>query len=361
MFEIPYRKIIKLALVTSPLLGIFGAAPIFVFGRGELTRISSGFLALTLLVIAFWMVNIVLLRVWDKMLWEKKQWLRYVCSIPICIAILYLVTQLLPGEGGVSMHNVRLRDLPGNFPNPPPLGSHRMFLMPALQSQSINALIIVFIEIILLRERKLFIESENAQLKIANLEARHGLLKQQLHPHFLFNSLSILGALIRRSPTDAENYLERLSSLLRFSTENDSKTLVKLEDEVELCRNYLEMQQVRFGKSLSFSVDIPKEMTQNGRVPVYSIQLLVENAIKHNILTTEQPLNIAIVADPTNYKITVINNLRKKNGMGTSSGLGLSNLSERYHLLGQEPLEVTDNGNNYFVTLKVLANESSNH
>lgn len=356
---IPYRKIFRLALVTSPLFGLFGATPILVFSRNQLSRISSGFLTVTLIIIAFWAINILLVRLWDKMHFKRKEWLRYGCSILLCCAAVIAIRLLIPVEGGGRFPIPPLRDMPRNFPGP--LQRPPRFLIPMLQFQSINVLILVFLELVLLKEKKLLIESENAELKIANLEARHGRLKEQLHPHFMFNSLSILGALIKRAPDQAESYLERLSDLLRFSTDNDSQTVVKLGDEIEFCQNYLEMQQVRFGKALSFSVVVPDEMMQNGRVPIYSIQLLVENAIKHNLLTIELPLNIDIIGNHKEGTITVINNRQEKTTMDERCGIGLSNLSQRYQLLGQKPVEVGHNRDEFYVTLKILEIESSNH
>lgn len=360
MYEaIPYRKILKLALVTSPLFGLFGATPIFVFQRAQIERITSAFLAITLLIITFWLINILLLRVWDKFHFKGKNWWRYACSVLLCIAILYIASELLMGSGRPFPMGP-LRDMPRNLPLQMPRPP-RMFLMPLLQFQSINVLILVFIELVLLRENKLQIESENAQLKIANLEARHGLLKQQLHPHFLFNSLSILGALIKKSPHQAENYLQRLSELLRFSTTNSSQTVVKLHEEVELCANYLEMQKVRFDGALSYSIVVPEEMQQNGYLPIYSIQLLVENAIKHNTLTIEKPLMIEILGNQEDNAISVINNIQEKLLVDESSGIGLTNLSERYQLLGQEPVKVNHDQLKFYVTLKVIQNESGDH
>ena len=195
---------------------------------------------------------------------------------------------------------------------------------------------------------------------MANLEAKHSQLKQQLQPHFLFNSLNVLKSLIKRFPEQAEDYLEKLSEFLRFSINANMQTLIPLKEELELVTNYLHMQQVRFGNALIFNIDIPSSFQQGGKVPVYSLQLLAENAIKHNVLTTASPLYIFITAKEENKTITVSNNLQPKPVMEETNGVGLANLSERYKLLGNYDIVITRTDNEFTVAIKVLENESSN-
>jgi len=233
-------------------------------------------------------------------------------------------------------------------------------LMPLIQTISINLVIIVLLEILVLRDKKRIIEEENSRLRMFNLEAKHSQLKQQLHPHFLFNSLSTLGSLIKRSPQQAEEYLEKLSELLRFSINSDSQTVVGLGDELELTENYLSMQQVRFGNALDFTIDIPHKMKITGKVPIYSVQLLVENAIKHNILTMARPLKIVIKSGKENNTISIENNLQPKIHIEDGSGVGLSNLIERYRLLNNEEINIYRTNEKFMVTIKVFENESCN-
>ena len=196
---------------------------------------------------------------------------------------------------------------------------------------------------------------------MVNLEAKHNLLKQQLHPHFLFNSLSTLNSLIKRSPIDAEQYLLKLSELLRFSTSTNAQALITINEELELCKNYLNMQQVRFGKALIFTIDMPIEMTQAGKIPVYSIQLLVENAIKHNSLTVETPLFIKITGDQYLKSIKVSNNLQEKLNLVEEQGIGLANLKERYNLLCDDGITINKSGYEFTVIIKVIEDENCNY
>jgi LytS/YehU family sensor histidine kinase len=221
--------------------------------------------------------------------------------------------------------------------------------------------VIIILELVVLRYRKQKIESENAALRIVNLEARHSQLKQQLHPHFLFNSLNILKSLIKRNPDRAEKYLIKLSDLLRYSIYSKKQTIVSLEEELELSVNYLDMQKVRFTDALKVSINVPPAMKQDGYVPVYSIQLLIENAIKHNMLTTQYPLHISISGNEENKTVTVANNMQTRLMVEDESGVGLSNLSERYRLLGNWRVEICREQGEFKVTINILENESGNN
>ena len=194
---------------------------------------------------------------------------------------------------------------------------------------------------------------------MANLEAKHSQLKQQLQPHFLFNSLNVLKSLIKRFPEQAEDYLEKLSEFLRFSINANMQTLIPLKEELELVTNYLHMQQVRFGNALNFNINIPSSL--QGKVPVYSLQLLAENAIKHNVLTNANPLNIFINGNKEKKIISLSNNLQPKSTIDETNGVGLTNLSERYKLLGNYDISIIKTDNEFTVAIKVLENESSNN
>lgn len=230
----------------------------------------------------------------------------------------------------------------------------RRFLIPITQFIAINIILFILIELIILRKTKDSVALENEQLKLANLEARNNQLRQQLHPHFLFNSLSTLRSLIHRSPEEAEDYLEKLAELLRFSTNNSRQTLISLKEEVELCTNYLNMQRVRFGNALFFLINIDETVQAKGKVPVYSLQLLAENAIKHNILTQKEPLGIELKLNADQQFITVKNNLQPKKTIEEKNGVGLANLSERYRMLNEDDIRIEKSDQNFSVTIKIL-------
>ena len=185
-------------------------------------------------------------------------------------------------------------------------------------------------------------------------------LKQQIQPHFLFNSLSTLKSLITFSPELASEYLVRLSGFLRAAIAAQSVNLVRVERELDLCVDYLEMQRIRFGDALQFMVEVPAWVRSDRYIPVFSLQLLVENAIKHNVLTVEQPLRISI--DYSEGVITVRNNLQKKADVEPSAGTGLANLRERYKALpGGHGIDILQDVDHFSVGLKIFLHDSGDH
>lgn len=342
-----YSNAVRVALITAPLFGLIGAVPVLEFEKVQASKLAMGFVSVLSVTLLFWLINILLLRFFERLQFTGKEWIRFICSAAICVAVTYIMLRyFLPAND--HMPPEEFRHLPKM-----PFRRHRPMLLAFLQSQSVNVIILVLLELIVLRDKKQKIETENAALRLANLEARHMRIKQQLHPHFLFNSLNVLGSLIRRSPEHAEPYLIKLSNLLRLSVNSDAKTIIPLQEELQLGRDYMSMQQIRFGDALAFDIDVPEGMLA-AHVPVYSLQLLLENAIKHNIATVQMPLRIAVKGDEEAGTITVFNNLQLKAADGSSSKVGLANLSERYRILSREEVVISKEDNIFSVTIKVL-------
>src|SRR5690606_29967537 len=156
---------------------------------------------------------------------------------------------------------------------------------------------------------------------------------------------------IKQNPKTAEAYLLRLSDFLRMSFSQNEKGVATIREELKLCRDYLEMQKIRFGNALEYRFEVP-ESCLNGKLPFFSLQPLVENAIKHNELTEENPLHVVINVE--NGLIKVENNLQRKSSVEGSTGNGLSNLSERYRLLSGEQIHIQDDGINFSVAFKII-------
>lgn len=224
--------------------------------------------------------------------------------------------------------------------------------VPLVVGFLLNSIILIIEESLLLKNKKAIVELENAQLRIKNTEASFHQLKQQIHPHFLFNSLNILKTLIKKNPDAAIDYTIRLSDFLRSAISSNNDNIVKLENELKMSADYLEMQKIRFGKALKFSFDIPDEVKSQGFVPVFAIQTLLENAIKHNSLTDDSPLNIEVFHH--DGWITVANNLQTKSSYEISTSLGLTNLSERYKILSGSNISIQANDKIFSVSIKIL-------
>ncbi|GLU52956.1 histidine kinase [Dyadobacter frigoris] len=221
-----------------------------------------------------------------------------------------------------------------------------------------TTLTIVMQNQVLLQHSKAQAELENMQLKAAVSEASNLLLRQQIHPHFLFNSLTILKSLYKKDAAKGEFYLTMLASFLRASISNHSSRISVLQTELMLCMDYMEMQKIRFGSAVEYHVDV-SEQAKSKFVPFFAIQVLLENALKHNAFTEADPLKIN-VSDHDGY-ITVENNLQIKLNKEVSTGLGLANLAERYQLLSGDQISIKQSSESFSVTIKMYENENCNH
>lgn len=177
-------------------------------------------------------------------------------------------------------------------------------------------------------------------------------LKSQVNPHFLFNSLNTLVSLIDEDKDMAMRYTEQLSDLYRNMLAHRDQDLILLKEEWSLLEKYFYIQQNRFGKALQWEVHIPQQVMQTGRIVPLALQLLVENAIKHNIVSRTVPLTIRIEADGETIK--VINRYNPKQSKETGAGLGLVNIRKRYALLTKKTVTNGIEGNEYIVILPLL-------
>lgn len=232
-------------------------------------------------------------------------------------------------------------------------------LLFMLHGTVFNIFVLIIHNYIILIHARNDAELENARLKFANTEAINQLLRQQIHPHFLFNALNTLKSLIRRHPDKAEEYLIHLSDFLRASISKGHKNIISLKDEIKLSTDYLEMQKMRAGEALKFSIDIDQQALNNRWLPAFSLQPLLENAIKHNVLTNEDPLYLDVVQEGDYLK--VMNNLQVKHQTEASTGSGLMNLSERYKMLTGEDILIEDDGNTFTVKIKILQHAGGDH
>jgi sensor histidine kinase YesM len=183
---------------------------------------------------------------------------------------------------------------------------------------------------------------KSEKLQRANLEARFETLKTQINPHFLFNSLNTLMYLVVDNPKAAE-YIENLSDFMRYLLQTIEKEAVTLTEEITLVQKYIYIQQNRFGEKLKVNIDIPERFAEEA-IPPLAIQMLVENAIKHNVVSSDNHLTIQIYIDEAGFLI-VENNLKEKIDKEPSTGVGLSNIQSRYQFLtGKEIVILCENG-----------------
>lgn len=186
-------------------------------------------------------------------------------------------------------------------------------------------------------EQKNIILLENEHLKNENLQIQLDSLKNQLNPHFLFNSLNTLSWLINDDKAKSQQYLQKLSQVLRYSLSMQEQSLVSLKEELTLVESYIFLLQIRFGENLQVTQNIHEAHKFN--IPPLSLQLLIENAIKHNVISSSKPLLLSIETNLENNTLMVSNSLNiKPNSEGT--GIGLVNLNERFKILVGKEIEI---------------------
>jgi hypothetical protein len=170
--------------------------------------------------------------------------------------------------------------------------------------------------------------TEKEALKRSTISAEFESLKNQVNPHFLFNSLNTLSSLIEEDPKLANQFVLQLASVYRYLLSQTDKEKVSLGEELEFMRSYVFLNQIRFGNNLK--VDLQVDPTFMGKeIVTLTLQILLENAIKHNVISKENPLHICIQAKDN--QLCVRNNLQVKKSLPSSNGIGLSNIQSRYH------------------------------
>ena len=203
---------------------------------------------------------------------------------------------------------------------------------------------------------------EAERLKKENLQSQLDSLKAQISPHFLFNSLSTLSSLVSEDPKRAEWFIEELASVYRYLLQNNEQPLTTMENELKFIQAYFHLLQTRFGKGIELELKID-ESYYTYLVPPLTLQLLVENAVKHNAVTTSKPLIIRIFTDEVN-NLYVLNTVRKKNHAVLSDGTGLHNIREKFRLLKQPEVIVKQTDECFQVMIPLIksaAYEFLNH
>ena len=181
--------------------------------------------------------------------------------------------------------------------------------------------------------------------------AKFDALKNQLDPHFLFNSLNVLTSLIEENPVNAQKFTTALSKVYRYVLEQKNKDLVLVDDELKFAKTYMALLKMRFEDSIIFTMPEKAQNPESKVIPL-SLQLLLENAVKHNIVTASKPLKIKIYESGDN--LVVENNLQVKQMVKTSSGVGLNNIKQRYQLLTDRTIKINQEPSTFAVSIPML-------
>lgn len=191
---------------------------------------------------------------------------------------------------------------------------------------------------------------EVEQLQEEGLKSQLETLRQQVNPHFLFNSLNVLSALIPLDSDRAQIFVHQMSKVYRYVLDAGKSEFVEIQEELDFLEAYGFLLQQRFGNALSW--DIQQEAGLKGKVPSLALQLLAENAVKHNVVSISKPLTIQVIAG--SGTVRVLNNLQKKNVTEPSTEIGLNNIVQRYLLSGYSLPEIIQSERSFEVVLPLI-------
>ena len=181
---------------------------------------------------------------------------------------------------------------------------------------------------------------ETEMLRTAKVNSQLEALKNQISPHFLFNSLNTLMAIIPENTDQAVLFTEKLSEVYRYVLQQENKEVVKLRNEINVIEAYIFLHKIRFKDNLSVSIEVPEKCLDEFVAPL-TLQILVENVIKHNVISRAKPLEIFIYVDDQQH-VVVKNRLQKKNNIEKSTNKGLDNIRKRYRLLTNNEIKVKE-------------------
>ncbi|GMN10374.1 hypothetical protein MTsPCn9_31600 [Croceitalea sp. MTPC9] len=193
---------------------------------------------------------------------------------------------------------------------------------------------------------------EEEQAKQAMVQAELDALKNQAQPHFLFNTLNTLRDIIdQNSKEDAKEFVDKLSNVYRFILESGNANLTSLKQELKFAQSYIHIQSERFGKNLKTNWNIPEIALDRMLVPM-SLQLLLENAIKHNVISKAKPLLINVEVE--NDYLVVANKIQPKSTQIPSTKVGLKNIEKRYHLISGKSIEIKSDKDHFRIAIPLL-------
>jgi LytS/YehU family sensor histidine kinase len=233
-----------------------------------------------------------------------------------------------------------------------PKENQNSFLIPSITIGVFTSFIIISVDL----SRQFFhqwkasiIELEKHKLESTQAQLQN--LKNQINPHFLFNNLSVLSSLVYSNQDKAIDFINQLAKVYRYILDNNSSELTTLKEELTFIESYIFLLEIRFSTNIRFELKILPD-TLNKKIPPLSLQILIENAIKHNEISDQQPLLIQIKSSQNH--ILVSNNLQLRRNKEISSQVGLKNIQERYAFFTSEKINIEKNNQSFQVTIPLL-------
>jgi two-component system LytT family sensor kinase len=233
-----------------------------------------------------------------------------------------------------------------------PKENQNMFLIPSITIGVFTSFIIISVDL----SRQFFFQWKSSIVelekhKLESTQAQLQNLKNQINPHFLFNNLSVLSSLVYSNQDKAIDFINQLAKVYRYILDNNSSELTTLKEELTFIESYIFLLEIRFSTNIRFELKILPD-TLNKKIPPLSLQILIENAIKHNEISDQQPLLIQIKSSQNH--ILVSNNLQLRRNKEISSQVGLKNIQERYAFFTSEKINIEKNIQSFQVTIPLL-------
>ena len=234
--------------------------------------------------------------------------------------------------------------------NIPFYGSIRNYIESEAYQQSVVAAVIINLFTVTVLEYIVQLR-KNQKLIRENMQIQYNELKNQINPHFLFNSLNILVSLINKDSQQAVRYTKKLSDFYRYVLSGNAENTILLESEIKFISDYVDILQIRFGKGLEVSFSINETDMKHHIVPM-ALQVLVENAVKHNAVASSNPLRIEISSD--GRCLTVRNNIIPRTSVERGTGIGIENLEKKYMIISDRRIEIDSDDKYFTVRLPLL-------
>ncbi|RDC58207.1 histidine kinase [Pedobacter chinensis] len=226
-----------------------------------------------------------------------------------------------------------------------------VMLMVEVRGILINLIFYMFLHLLQQNYENQQVTMELEKIKSDSLSAQYELLKQQVNPHFLFNSLNTLKAMVETNDQDTVDFILKLSNFYRYTLESRKLDLIHVAEEMEILNAYLFLQKARFDGGFTFVSNLNQEVMQT-LIPPFTLQLLIENCIKHNIVSLDKPLHISIYF--SDGQIIVENPIQLKAADHHSLGVGLKNIALRYQHLLEKPIEIVNDGQIFKIKLPLI-------
>lgn len=302
-----------------------------------------------------WILNLLFMRMGEEFLLEFKwhsQLLVFLIAVVLSFAFVVASREVLWFIQSV-VRNIFHSSLLMTFP-----GSHSIEFWSLYKRTNIGFILIIMLSAFyLIANRRANLRMKEVQLKTERLEKENTLaqlhaLRNQVNPHFLFNSLSILSSLVHEKSELSAGFVGELSKFYRYTLDQSKEDVVSLRTEMDFIKSYLYLLELRFSKKLKVILSIKEDELDKYSVAPLTLQLLIENAVKHNQMSLEAPLTIHIFIKHT--YVVVRNNLQSREDNPETTQIGLRNIFDRYKLLTERPVNIDESDGKFCVSIPLL-------